>query len=407
MFTRYRTVLSHPGALRFCSAAFVARLPISMETLGIVLLVTGLSRSYGLAGALSATFTVANGVSAVVQGRVLDRFGQSRVLPAVSTVFAAAIAGLILTLERGGPNAIAFVCAATAGASYPPIGSAVRARWSYVLAGRPDEVQTAYALESVLDEAIFIIGPTLATVLSTQWQPWAALGLALVTGWFGSLALAAQRGTEPVPHRARPESGARPPMPWLPVVALATVAFALGSMFAAAEVSTVAFSAEQGAKPYAGVLLAAWALGSLLAGLFSGTFHWRRSPAERVRVGAVALALVMVPMSFIGSMVGMGIALFVAGFAIAPTLIATNTAVEQTVPAPRLTEGIAIIHTGLAAGLAPGAALAGLVIDTHGASASYLVALGGGVVAAVVGLWLPRLVPHRAPAAVPDRSPAS
>jgi predicted MFS family arabinose efflux permease len=115
----------------------------------------------------------------------------------------------------------------------------------------------------------------------------------------------------------------------------------------------------------------------------------------------------MVPMSFIGSMVGMGIALFVAGFAIAPTLIATMTAVEQTVPGPRLTEGIAITHTGLAAGLAPGAALAGLMIDAYGASASYLVALGGGVVAAVVGLWVPRLVPARARAAVPDRSPAS
>ena len=64
-------------------------------------------------------------------------------------------------------------------------------------------------------------------------------------------------------------------------------------------------------------------------------------------------------------------------------------AVEQGVPAARLTEGIAIIHTGLAAGLAPGAALAGLVIDAHGASASYLVALGGGVVAALASLALP------------------
>jgi predicted MFS family arabinose efflux permease len=66
------------------------------------------------------------------------------------------------------------------------------------------------------------------------------------------------------------------------------------------------------------------------------------------------------------------------------------SAVEAGVPAARLTEGIAIIHTGLAAGLAPGAALAGLVIDAHGASASYVVALGGGAVAAVAALALPR-----------------
>jgi predicted MFS family arabinose efflux permease len=127
----------------------------------------------------------------------------------------------------------------------------------------------------------------------------------------------------------------------------------------------------------------------MLAGLITGTFHWRRSPAFRVRVGTVLLALVMAPMSLVGSMAAMGVALFVAGFAIAPTLIASMAAVEQGVPAARLTEGIALVHTGLAAGLAPGAALAGLVIDSHGASASYLVALGGGVVAALAALALP------------------
>jgi Major Facilitator Superfamily len=400
MFNRYRTVLSYPGALRFSITAFVARLPISVETLGIVLLVTGLSESYGLAGALSATYTIANGFCAILQGRVLDRFGQSTVLPIASTLFAAGVAGLIATLESGGPDALAYLCAAVAGASYPPIGSVVRTRWSYVLAGHPTEIQTAYALESVVDEVIFIVGPTLATVLATQWHPWSALALALVTGWFGSLALAVQRSTEPVPQRARHDAGPRPAMPWLPVIMLAAVSFALGSMFAAAEVSTVAFSAEQNAKPYAGVLLAAWALGSAISGLLTGTIRWTWSSAERVRIGAIVLALVMVPLSFVGSMVGMGIALFVAGFAIAPTLIATLTAVEQTVPGPRLTEGIAIIHTGLAAGLAPGAALAGLVIDADGASASYLVALGGGITAALIGLWVPRLVPTRSPATV-------
>jgi predicted MFS family arabinose efflux permease len=299
------------------------------------------------------------------------------------------VVGLVSGLESRWPEPVAFVAAALAGAAYPPIGSAVRARWSHVLAGRPVEVQTAYALESVIDEAIFMIGPTVATVLATRWHPWAGLVLALATGVPGTLALAAQRSTQPVPHRGDHGSAPRPAMPWGPVIVLAAVALALGSMFAAAEVSTVAFSAEHHAKSDAGVLLACWALGSMLAGLVTGTFRWRRSPAFRVRVGTVMLAVVMVPMPFVGSMAVMGVALFVAGFAIAPTLIASMAAVEQGVPAARLAEGIAIIHTGLAAGLAPGAALAGLVIDAHGASPSYLVALGGGVVAALAALALP------------------
>jgi predicted MFS family arabinose efflux permease len=386
MFTRYRAVLGHHGAWRFSLTALVGRLPISISTLGIVLLVTGVGRSYALAGALSAAFTIAGGLSSVVQGRLMDRLGQSVVLPVVTVLYAVGVVGLVTAVEAGWPAWTAFASAFLAGAAYPPAGSVVRARWSHVLAGRPRDVQTAYALESVIDEVIFVIGPTAATVLATRWHPWAGLGLALVTGVPGMLALAAQRGSQPVPHRARSSSRARPPMPWRLVVVLAAVSFALGSMFSAAEVSTVAFSSEQHAKPYAGVLLACWSAGSLIAGLVTGTLPWRRSPVFRMRVGCGVLALVMVPMSFVGSMVGMGLTLFVAGFAIAPTLIALFSAIEQGVPAARLTEGIAISHTGLAAGLAPGAALAGLVIDAQGASPSYLVALGGGVVAALASL---------------------
>jgi MFS family permease len=383
MFTRYRAVLGHPGALRFSLGAMVARLPISIGTLGIVLLVTGLSRSYGLAGALAAAYTLGNGGMSVVQGRLFDRLGQSRVLPVVATTFGVAVVALVAGLESGWPDAVVFVAAALAGGAYPPIGSCVRARWSYVLVGRPLDVQTAYALESVIDEAIFIIGPTIATVLATTWHPWAGLGMALVTGLAGSFYLASLRETDPPPHPADRTAGPRPGMPWATVVPLTVVSVALGSMFAAAEVGTVAFSGEHHAKPYAGVLLALWALGSLIAGLVTGNVRWRRPAVFRVEVGCALLAVVMLPMAFVGSMPVMGGALFLAGFAIAPTLIASMTAIEQTVPGHRLTEGIAILHTGLAAGLAPGSALAGLAIDAHGASAAYLVAVGAGVVAAV------------------------
>ena len=389
MFTQYRTVLGRPGALRFSAAGLVARLPISVTTLGIVLLVTGLSRSYGLAGALSATFTVLAGVFGIVQGRLLDRLGQGRVLAPAVTLFGVALVVLVVTLETGGPDAVAFLACAVAGASYPPIGSCVRARWSHVLEGRPREVQTAYALESVLDETVFIVGPTLATVLATSWHPWAGLGLAVLAGLAGTWWLALQRATEPPVHGADPETGARPPMPWRAVAPLVVVSLALGSMFAAVEVSTVAFSAEQHAKPYAGVLLAAWALGSLVAGLVTGVVHWRRFPSVRVKVGAALLALAMVPTPFLPSMATMGVFLFVAGFAIAPTLIAILAVVERVVPRARLTEGISMIHVGISAGLAPGAALAGVVIDAAGASPSYLVTVGAGLLAALAALAVP------------------
>src|SRR6478752_7744469 len=60
MLTSYRRILSQPGTLRFSMAGLVARLPISMIGLGIVLLVSAATGSYGVAGAISAAYMFAN-----------------------------------------------------------------------------------------------------------------------------------------------------------------------------------------------------------------------------------------------------------------------------------------------------------------------------------------------------------
>jgi predicted MFS family arabinose efflux permease len=227
-------------------------------------------------------------------------------------------------------------------------------------------------------------------VLATTWHPVAGLTAALVSGVAGTLFFASQRATEPPAHPRRETTGPRPGMPWATVAPLALVCGALGTLFGAAEVTTVAFAEELGSKGYAGPLLALWALGSLLAGLVTGAIHWRRGPDHRVRWGSAAMMAAMLPLALIGSVPVMGIALFVAGFAIAPTLIATMSLTERTVPHARLTEGMAIMHTGIVAGVAPGATVAGVVIDAYGASAAYLVAAGAGLVSALAAQAIPR-----------------
>ena len=73
MLTTYRRVLALPGALVFSMSGLVARLPISMVSLGIVLLVSTRTGSYALAGSVSASYLVANAVFAVFQARQVDR----------------------------------------------------------------------------------------------------------------------------------------------------------------------------------------------------------------------------------------------------------------------------------------------------------------------------------------------
>ncbi len=381
MLDSYRRVLARPGALSFSGAALVARLPISMVGLGIVLLVEERTGSYGVAGTVSAVFVLAEAAFAVAHGRWVDHYGQSRVLPIAIAVFGAGLALMMLAVEQDWPLALTYVFAAVSGAALPQVGASVRTRWSHLLA-EPAEVQTAYALEAVLDEVVFVVGPVLVTLLATSWHPVAGLTFAVVTGVVGTFAFAAQRATEPPAGRHGP-TGPRAAMPWRLVLPLALVCLTLGALFGAAEVATVAFSEEEGTRSAAGWLLALWSFGSLVAGLVTGSVAWRRGADVRLRWGSAAMALAMAPLMFIETIPLMGVVLLVGGLATAPTLISAMTLVEQGVPPGRLTEGMAIVVTGLVAGVAPGASIAGFVVDHSGASAAYAVALGGGILGAL------------------------
>ena len=147
--------------------------------------------------------------------------------------------------------------------------------------------------------------------------------------------------------------------------------------------ATVAFTEGLGRKEVSGLLLATWALGSLLAGVVTGAIVWKATNGVRFRWGMTGLAVSVLPLPFLGSIGAMAAVLLVAGFAIAPTLIALTALTEQVVPASRLTEGMSIVHTGMAAGIAPGAAAAGQVIDRVGPSASYWVPVAAGAVGVV------------------------
>ncbi|HEY1133724.1 MAG TPA: MFS transporter [Nocardioides sp.] len=386
-FSPYARILATPGALAFSATGLVARIPISTVSLGIVLLVSQQTGSYGLAGAISAVYVLANAALAVVHGRLADRLGQAAALAPAIVLFGLAGGAVVATVVAEAPVWTTYVAAAVAGGALPQVGSCVRTRWAHALRGDTRGVQTAFALEAVVDEAVFITGPILVTFLATLWHPAAGLVTAVVTGVVGTLALTAQRRTQPPATRHDASTGPRPPLPCGTVVALTALCFGLGSIFGSAEVATVAFAEEQGAKAWAGVLLAVWALGSLAAGVVVGAVSWRVGPGVRMRWSALALTLAMAPLVVAPSVWLLGLGLLVAGAAISPTVISAMSLVEQAAPRERVTEAMAVLHTGMAAGIAPGAALAGLCIDAWGAHAAYVVPVVSGVIA-VTAAWI-------------------
>ena len=381
MLTSYRRVFSRPGALAFSATALFARLPISMMTLGIVLLVSELTGSYGLAGQVSAAYIVGNALFAIPHGRLADRFGQGKVLYVDTVAFALTTSLMIIAIVDEWALPWPHVWAALAGAAIPQIGTMVRARWAHLLPVA-SERHTAFAAESVADEVVFVTGPALVTLLATAYAPQAGLVTALVVGTIGAFALAVQRRTEPPAHKHDPTVG-REPMPWGLLAPLTVGAIALGSLFGALEVATVAFADDAGRKGLSGLMLGAFSLGSLIAGFVAGTVTWQRRPLERVRIGAGLLAVGTISLPFLPSLEAATAALFVTGMALAPTLITLFSLIEAAVPKARLNEAMGVVQTGMSGGIAPGAWLAGLVADSSGGSAAYWVCTASAILAAL------------------------
>jgi len=398
-------VLGRPGALRFSAAGFIGRMPMSMFGLGTVLLISSVTGRYGLAGTVAAAGSVGYAVCAPQAARLADRFGQGRVLRPLAAFFAAATVALIACAHWRAPAWALLATGAMAGASMPSLGAMVRARWSAVLGDSP-LLHTAFSLESVADETIFVIGPALVTLLATEVYPAAGVAVAAAACVIGTLLFAAQRGTEPpvvpLPRSSpvsRPVPGRRHrgwSLPAAGLVTLAPVYFWMGAMFGTVDLATVDFAQAAGHKPLAGFILGAYALGSAVGGLCYGSRSWRAPLHRRF---AITLCAVTVGTGTFWAMPGLAVlaaVIFCSGLAVAPTFIAGFSLVEQQAPAGRRTEGMALLTSAISVGVAAGSAVAGRVIDAGGARWGYVLAAGcGAAAAATCLLGLRRLAPRR------------
>ncbi len=403
MFGTYRAVFREPGTAAFCAAAFVMRFPIAIYPIGLVLLISTRTGHYTFAGLLSGAYVISNGVGNPVLARLVDRYGQHRLLLPASAVHIAALAAIVALAEaRGAPEWTLLLPALVCGFSYLAVGSLVRARWSYVLGGRR-ELVTAYSLESTLDEVIFTAGPLVATVIATQLDPVLVFVVGGVLVACGAVLLRRQRATEPpaqVPGSAPHRSALR----CRGMLLLTLAAVGTGGVFASAEVTIVAFCGQHGETSAAGAVLACLAFGSGVAGFTYGARH--RSAHVLRRFRRQALVFAVLPLLFLAAVnvpVLAGLS-FAVGIGIAPLLITSFGLIEQLVPAGALTEGMAWLTTGISIGFGIAAASVGRIADAHGARFAFSVTIGSGVLVGVLALALYAMLrPARAesqPAAV-------
>lgn len=385
----YADILRIPGAASFSAAAFIARLPISMVGLGIVLMVSAVRGSYAEAGAVAAAYTVSSALVSPVGSRAVDRWGQRRVVRVLVVIHASALALLALLTTAGWPFIALLAIAIIGGATQPATGALVRARWANLLAD-DHRLGTAFAFESLLDELIFVVGPPLATFLAAAVAAPAPVLASAALVALGSTLLVIQRRSEPEPVVAVEHVDVRP----LRRIGMPIVLFcllAIGAVFGSVDVATVAAADAADARIAAGIILGGYAAGSMVAALYVGSRSAGRGGTYLPRLLAIAgvlMALVTVPLALAPNLVALGIAVFIAGLAVSPVLIACFTLVERLVPARQLTEGLTWAISAIGLGVAASASFTGWWVDNVGTSTAFwLTTIAGVAVAlgAVVG----------------------
>jgi MFS family permease len=386
----YLQVLRTPHALPMVLAAFIGRLPLSMVGLGCVLLIADETGSYGLGGAVAAVGAVTTAIAGPVLGRWADSHGQRKVLLPVLAVFVVSGAAFLCAVKQDWPLWTVFASAGVAGACIPPVSSMIRVRWTHLLRGS-HRLPTALAMESVVDEFVFIVGPVLVTFLSTTGHATSGVVTAFTLATVGSLLFAAQGRTEPPPHGHEARQGpSAMRTPGLRV--LFVVGAAVGAILGSLEIALVAFADEENAKALSGVLIASLAVGSMASGIGWGTVHWRLPLRHRLAGVLVLLTLCSIPLLLVQDVWVMVPFVIVAGVAVSPSLISSFTLAELLVPRSAVTEAFTWIGTALGLGVAVGSSVAGKIVDVAGANASFAVATVAAGIAAVVVCTSQRLL---------------
>jgi predicted MFS family arabinose efflux permease len=379
------------------AASIVARLPLAMLTIGMLVHVQHVTGSFAAAGLVSGTLAVAQGAGGPALGRLVDRRGQTAVLLATALVSGA---GLMTTaaLPADAPLPALIALAAVIGFATPPVGPCMRALLPGMVDG-PDEQRGAYAVDSAAVELTWVSGPPLVLLTGALLSTGAALIvagaiLALSTALFAASPVS--RAWRPEPATTAERTGA------LRSPGVLTLVLALGGaglLFGATEVAVTAAAEGLGGTAAAGPLLGLWGIGSLLGGIVVA----RAGGGARTGAGLAALlaALAASHLALAAateSVAALGAVIVVAGSMIAPTCASAYAMVDAAAPAGTTTEAFAWLATAIAIGTSAGAAAAGAVAEVSGPAATFVLAAAAGGIGAAITVVRARTVTPAVPA---------
>ena len=388
LLDRYRDLFRVPSIRATLLASIPGRLPIGIAGFAILLLVQNRSGSFITAGIASGLYVLGLASVAPLIGRAIDRAGPLPVLRLCACVYPLMLAALVgLVTMRAHAFAIA-LCAYVAGAALPPITICMRTLYPRVLTDSA-LLQTAYSVDSVIVESVFVIGPALVAFFLAAGYPEGAVLLAAVaaaagTLWFNRTPVIRDWGP-----RAR-SGGSRWAIftePGLLLLFAATLFYAVA--FALFELGETAFAPQRGTRWLAGLALALARMGSALGAFAYGARHWQAPLRLQflIALGLMAAgSLIVAPTNDIYLFL---LANLIAGAPMASVIATQSLLLSRLAPQGKLAESFTWGGTCLLGGISGGIALGGVLAETVAPAWLLITAAAATGVAALIAMAIP------------------
>jgi MFS family permease len=381
---RYKSLYSIPGMASTFATSMLGRLPIGVTGLAILLLMQGASGSFAQGGAAAAFYVTGLALVAPMLGRVIDRHGPRPVLVACALAFPAALVVLIVAAAEREMAWIAFVAAAAAGASFPPLTVCMRTYFRQVVR---DEalLAAAFSAESVLIEIIFIIGPLVVALLISVASAAAAVAFAAACGFAGTLLFLRSPALRAWRVEKRASHGLLGPLADPGFVRLVAIVLCFASAFGFLEIGITGYALARADAAFAGVLLGIMSAGSALGGIAYGSRSWHFPLARQFAAALVLTAVGLAVLALRWQPWALTAWCFFAGVAIAPALIIQSMLVTKAARPEHATEAFTWTTSALLAGVGIGLALGGVLLERYPPAAALAagaaVSLAAGVAA--------------------------
>ncbi|GAB5080303.1 MFS transporter [Arthrobacter sp. AD-310] len=418
-FALYRELLAVRPIRRLLLVGMIARIPHSAAGVLLTLhIVLTLGEGYAAAGAAAAVMTIGIALGAPWRGRRVDTAGLRRAL-VPSVISEAVIWSVVPHVPYQWLLPLVFV----GGLLTLPIFSVIRQSLGVLADG--DQRRTAFALDAITTEMVFMIGPAAGAVVATSGHTVAGLtvvgvatslaGLFLI--WFNpptrspaetresmedqryaaeaAVVTAApahvqEAAAELVPAAASKPGGFRGKVSrnfaWFTATlgALFAVAAGAGMVLSGTDVGIVAALETGGRQSEIGIVFLFWCAASVVGGLIYGAMH-RPVPPILLLLGMAALTI---PMAFAHDTWALALLSVLPGLLCAPVLSSASEKVADLVSEERRGEAMGWYGSALTAGVALGAPLAGVFIDAMGSSGGFVSVGIAGVALCAAGLVL-------------------